>query len=297
MNMLLHGNALLALLAAALWGGGDFSGGMGVKHAGGTMGSALRVVLLSHAMSFSVLLTVALLRGDAFPHGAPLWWGVGAGVTAGISLTCFYVALSRGAMGASAALSGLLAAAIPAVVSGVVEGSPGVLRMGGFAVAGVAIWMIAAGPNAEATPADKGTFWLAMAGGVGFGVYFVALKLAAATTGVIWPLATARMGSLGMCSLLLAGMALRPRAEGGEPVRLNRLAVMWVAATALLDTSGNLLFIAATRVGRLDVASVLASLYPASTILMAAWMLRERPTRRQGLGMAAAAVAVVMITL
>jgi hypothetical protein len=50
MEMLLHGNALLALAAAALWGGGDFSGGMGVKHAGGTMAAALRVILLSHAV-------------------------------------------------------------------------------------------------------------------------------------------------------------------------------------------------------------------------------------------------------
>jgi drug/metabolite transporter (DMT)-like permease len=295
MNMVWHGNALLALLAAGLWGGGDFSGGMGVKNAGGSMGAALRVVLLSHAMSFSVLVAVAWLRGDAFPQGAPLWWGVTAGVTAGVALTCFYVALSRGAMGASAAVSGLLAAAIPAMVSGIAEGSPGLLRMAGFAVAGVAIWMIAAGPNAEATPADKGTFWLAVAGGVGFGVYFVALKLAG-ITGVIWPLATARMGSLGVCSVMLAGMALR-RDDGAARARLTRRAMVWVVATALLDTSGNLLFIAATRAGRLDVAAVLASLYPASTILMAAWMLRERPTRRQGLGMAAAAVAVVMITL
>ena len=46
MEMLLHGNALLALAAAVLWGGGDFSGGMGVKHAGGSMGAALRVILL-----------------------------------------------------------------------------------------------------------------------------------------------------------------------------------------------------------------------------------------------------------
>jgi drug/metabolite transporter (DMT)-like permease len=296
MNILLHGNALLALMAAALWGGGDFSGGMSVKHAGGTMGAALRVVLLSHAMSFTVLAVVAWLRGDAFPHGAPLWWGLAAGLTAGISLTCFYVALSRGAMGASAALSGLLAAAIPAVVSGVAEGSPGVLRMIGFAVAGVAIWMIAAGPNPEATPADKGTLWLALVGGVGFGVYFVALKLAG-TTGVIWPLATARIGSLSMCSLLLFGMMATRKAGDGMKIWLTRKVVIWAAATALLDTSGNLLFIAATRAGRLDVASVLASLYPASTILMAAWMLRERPTRRQGLGMVAAAVAVVMITL
>jgi drug/metabolite transporter (DMT)-like permease len=293
MNMLLHGNALLALAAAAVWGGGDFSGGMGVKNAGGSMGAALRVILMSHTMSLSVLLAVAWWRGDGFPHGAPLAWGLAAGVMGGSSLTCFYIALSRGAMGASAALSGLLAAAIPAAVAAVTDGSPGLLRMGGFAVAGVSIWMIAAGPNEEAVPASSGTVWLAMAGGVGFGVYFVALKLAG-TTGVVWPLATARMGSLSVCTLMMAGMAMR---GGSGAVRLSRRVVGWAGATALLDTSGNLLFIEATRAGRLDVAAVLASLYPASTILMAAWMLRERPTRRQGLGMVVAAAAVVMITL
>ncbi len=68
-------------------------------------------------MSFSVLVSVAWMRGDAFPHGAALVWGLVAGVTAGVALACFYIALSRGAMGASAALSGLLAAAIPAAFS------------------------------------------------------------------------------------------------------------------------------------------------------------------------------------
>ena len=65
--------------------------------------------------------------------------------------------------------------------------------------------------------------------------------------------------------------------------------------TALFDTSGNLLFVAASRAGRLDVAAVLASFYPASTILLAAWLLKERPTQRQGWGMAVALVAVVLI--
>jgi drug/metabolite transporter (DMT)-like permease len=295
MGMLLHGNALLALAAAVLWGGGDFSGGMGVKRAGGTMGAALRVILLSHAVSLTVLIALARWRGDAFPHGAPLVWGLVAGATAGIALACFYVALSRGAMGASAALSGLLAAAIPAAVSAVAEGSPGMLHLVGFLVAGLAIWLIAAGPNPEAKPADRGTFWLAVAGGVGFGVYFVALKFAGSAGG-IWPLATCRMGSLTVCSLLLGAMSFRAR--GGEgTVRLSRMAVLWALCAVLLDTSGNLLFIAATRAGRLDVAAVLASLYPASTILLAAWTLHERPTRRQGLGMAVAVAAVVMITL
>jgi drug/metabolite transporter (DMT)-like permease len=278
-----------------LWGGGDFSGGMSVKTAGGTMGAALRVIVLSHSASLGVLLAAVWWRGDAFPHGAPLAWGLVAGATAGIALACFYVALSRGAMGASAALSGLLAAAIPAAVSASAEGSPGVMRTVGFLVAGMAIWLIAAGPNPEAKPADRGTVWLAVAGGVGFGVYFVALKFAGAA-GVIWPLATARMGSLTVCSLLVGGMALGTRA-GEARFRLTRLVVGWAMGGVLLDTSGNLLFIMATRAGRLDVAAVLASLYPASTILLAAWTLHERPTRRQGLGMAAAAAAVVMITV
>ena len=144
--------------------------------------------------------------------GLALVWGLVAGATAGIALACFYVALSRGAMGASAALSGLLAAAIPAAVSAGAEGSPGMLRIvTGFFVAGLAIWLIAAGPNPEAKPADRGTFWLAVAGGVGFGIYFVALKFAG-SAGVIWPLATARMGSLTVCSLLVAGMSLRANA-------------------------------------------------------------------------------------
>jgi drug/metabolite transporter (DMT)-like permease len=292
MEMGLHGNALLALAAAVLWGGGDFSGGMGVKHAGGTMGAALRVIVLSHTVSLGVLLVAAWWRGDAFPHGAPFVWGLVAGMTAGVALACFYVALSRGAMGASAALSGLLAAAIPAAVSASAEGSPGLLRLVGFVVAGAAIWLIAAGPNPEAKAADKGTVWLAVAGGVGFGVYFVALKFAG-SAGVIWPLATARIGSLSVCSLLLVGMSLRAT----EKIRLTRTVVVWAMGGVLLDTTGNLLFIAATRAGRLDVAAVLASLYPASTILLAAWTLHERPTRRQGWGMVVAAAAVVMITI
>jgi uncharacterized membrane protein len=295
MEMLVHGNALLALAAAVLWGGGDFSGGMSVKRAGGSMGAALRVILLSHAVSLIVLMGIAWERGDAFPHGAPLAWGLVAGGTAGVALACFYVALSRGAMGASAALSGLLAAAIPAGVSAGIEGSPGLLRVAGFLVAGVAIWLIAAGENPEAKTADRGTVWLAVAGGVGFGIYFVALKMAG-SAGVVWPLATCRMGSLAVCSLLVAGMGLRGGA-GEAGARFTKKVVGWALTAVLLDTSGNLLFVAATRAGRLDVAAVLASLYPASTILLAAWTLRERPTRRQGWGMVVAAAAVVMITV
>jgi drug/metabolite transporter (DMT)-like permease len=297
MNSLLRGNALLALAAAGLWGGGDFSGGMGVKSAGGGVRAALRVVLMSHTVSFAVLVGIALLRGDAFPRGALLAWGVGAGVAGGLSLTAFYLALSRGAMGSSAAVSGLLAAAIPAAVTLGMDGSPGARPLAGFVVAGLAIWMIAGAQVGDAEAGSRsGTTALAVGAGVGFGIYFVALKMAG-PGGVVWPMATARMGSLSVCSLMLAGVSVRGRSAGGVRVRVGRRVVGWAMATALLDTSGNLLFLAATRAGRLDVAAVLASLYPASTILLAALALGERPTRRQAMGMVTAVVAVVLIAL
>ncbi|MDE1175948.1 MAG: DMT family transporter [Edaphobacter sp.] len=293
---MLQANALLALAAAVLWGGGDFAGGMGAKHSGSSVPGALRVVMTSHASSLLVLTIIGLLRGDALPHGAALGWSILSGAMGCLSVTMFYIALSRGAMGASAAVSGLLAAAIPSTVAIAHDGRPGWMTLVGFVIAGSAIWLIAAGENPEATPASAGTMWLAVASGAGFGIYFVALKYAAAA-GLVWPMATARLTSVLLGSTMVLGMALTAKDRGMRKIWLPKKAILWGLATAFGDTTGNLLFMAATRAGRLDVASVLASLYPASTILLAAWTLHERPTRRQGIGMAIAAVAVIMITL
>ncbi|HEY5331883.1 MAG TPA: EamA family transporter [Acidobacteriaceae bacterium] len=304
---MIHLNALLALAAALLWGGADFSGGMGVGAAGGKIGSALRVVMLSHISSFSVLLAIVLLRREPMPHGALLAWGLLAGFCGGVSLTCFYMALSRGAMGASAAVSGLLAAAIPAFVSMAVEGAPTTLRIAGFLLAATAIWMIAAGPSQQ--HAARSTMVLAIIAGIGFGVYFVALRMAN-PLGIFMPMALARVGSLITCGLTFLFLASRDTTSRGDPSSARSLrlrwefagnmtgkAVLWALAAGTLDTTGNLLFIAATRAGRLDVAAVLASLYPASTIVLAGWLLHERLARRQWLGIGVAACAVVMITV
>jgi drug/metabolite transporter (DMT)-like permease len=303
----LSANILLALAAAASWGGGDFSGGMGVKAAGGSTAGALRIVVIAHSSSLAVLLAILIVQHARLPHGAPLLWGLVAGATAGISLTAFYIALARGAMGGSAALSGLLAAAIPAAVSSFLEGVPAPQRIAGFVLALAAIWLIAAGHSPESEHAIDGsepsessraTLVLALIGGIGFGIYFVGLRLAN-PLGVLEPVALARAASLVTCALLLAGLSLRSKRASGARYagKITRRAVVWALGVAVLDTGGNLLYIAATRSGRLDIAAVLASLYPAGTILLAAWHLHERPTRRQLTGMAIAAAAVVMITI
>ncbi len=246
MQGLFAGTATLALLAAVFWGGGDFAGSIAVKRMGGRVRGALVVVLAGHIMSLLLVASLAAERGEAFPHGAPLLWAIGGGALSGVSLVAFYIALADGHMGSAAAVSGLLCAAVPALVSGFTEGSPGLRRLLGFAFAAAAIWLIAASG-----------------------------------------------------ALLLAGMFLLPRktrsSPDAHPGRARTFA--WIAAGAGLDTGGNMSFLAATRAGRLDVAAVLASIYPASTILLAAWLLKERTTARQRWGMALALVAVVLVTL
>ena len=294
---LFAGNAALALVAAITWGGGDFAGGVSVKRAGGSLSAALRVVLLSHSTSLAALLLLLALRADPLPHRGALVWGLLAGLFGGASVLCFYVCLARGAMGASAAISGLLAAAIPSFASGMLEGAPSRLHLAGFLLAAASIWLIAAGPQTGGTP--TGSLPLSIAAGAGFGLYFIALRMAGAG-GLVWPLALSRSVSISVCLLGILWIAATTR-RSVDPASagpwLNRTAVGWALVTTLLDTAGNLFFIAATRAGRLDVAAVLASLYPASTILLAAWLLHERPGRQQALGMSLAVGAVILITL
>jgi len=312
--------ALLGLGAAAAWGGGDFSGGMGARYAGSGIKAALRVVMASHSIGLCVMLALAFSL-DGMPHwSSALAWAMAAGVTAALALTPFYMALASGEMGPSAAIAGLLSALIPVAFALATEGLPGWLRLAGFAVAAVAIWMIAGRRNEHAS---RRTMLLAVAAGVGFGIYFIFLKMAG-PAGLLWPMACVRLmstGSSGIIYLMVVAGRKKLNHEGheehkertkietdhrghGEKLEYTESASAsaarfwrWSVLTACGDTVGNLLFLAATRAGRLDVAAVVASLYPASTILLAGWLLHERPTRRQALGMAAALAAVVLISL
>jgi drug/metabolite transporter (DMT)-like permease len=303
MGLTIHENALIALASAASWGGGDFSGGMGAKASGGRVAGAIRFVIVSHGFSLVVLLGILWRLYVGMPHGVAVLWAILGGVTGALGLVAFYIALSRGGMGVSAAVSGLLAAAIPALVSSVMEGAPGAMRLAGFVLAGGAIWLIAAGDSPEKDfPEGKGagggtagsTMGLAVFAGVAFGIYFVALKFSN-PLGLVMPMAIARTSSVVLCSVVLGVMWFTGGMDTGGTSWFAGWG--WACGVALLDTGGNVLFLAATRMGRLDVASVLASLYPAGTILLAAWYLHERPTRRQTMGMVAALAAVVMITL
>jgi drug/metabolite transporter (DMT)-like permease len=296
--------SMLALSSAVIWGASDFSGGIAARY--------LRVfwlLAISHAFSLSSLLLFAWIFHQGIPNGHALAWGLCAGFAGGLALLTFYHALALGEMGTTAAISGLLSAALPVLFTVATIGAPTARQILGFAIAAAAIWLISSQPRKQRVEtsrhrAAQKKLMLAIVSGVGFGVFFIALRLAN-SGGLIWPLAASRIGSLTMAvggGLLFSRGRLTASSPTNSAPAVSYSRTPWKTGAALAvlagvcDTTGNILFIAATRIGRLDIAAVLASLYPASTILLAAWLLKERTSPRQAVGMAAALVAAVLIS-
>jgi drug/metabolite transporter (DMT)-like permease len=195
-----------------------------------------------------------------------------------------------GAMGLTAALTGLLTALIPVLYSFVKDGLPTPTAIAGLATGMAAIWMITHTPPATSTAtkgAPRAALLLGALAGTGFGVQLILFKLAG-SSGVFWTMTTAR--AAGVLALLLMLAVSPPKRPWRGFWRTGLLA-------GALDTLGNLLYIQATRMGRLDVAALVCSLYPGGTILLAALVLREWPTRRQMAGMALALAAVALLSI
>lgn len=270
----------IGLLSAASWGASDFAGGWGARRA-----SSLLITASGQVVSLGALLLICFALHLALPGTPYLIYAAIGGFEGAIALAVFYRALSSGPMGLTAALTGLTTALIPVLFDLFHSGWPGALTVIGLAAGLAAIWLISQSPYKDATATPRRTLLLGASAGVGFGAQLILFKLAAAG-GVLWALTSGRIA--GAAAILLV-VALAP------PKRPWR--GFWIAGiiSGMLDMVGNLFYMLASQMGRLDVAAVICSLYPAGTILLAGVILRERPTTRQiaGMGLALAAVALL----
>lgn len=246
---------------------------------------ALLVVASGHLITLLILLAVCMAGHFALPGRHDLLFAAAGGFEGALALAVFYRALAMGAMGLTAALTGLLTALVPVLFSMAHDGLPPLLTVLGLAMGLAAIWLITHSPatGERATPARA--LMLGALAGLGFGAQLILFKFASGG-GLVWAMTSARAAGVAAMALLL--MVTPP----AQPWRgFWRFGV----AAGMLDTAGNLLYMETTRMGRLDVAAMVSSLYPAGTILLAGLVLRERPTARQfaGIGLALAAVALL----
>jgi drug/metabolite transporter (DMT)-like permease len=271
--------AAFALTAATAWGSGDFTAGLATRRVG-----PFHTVLISYAVGLVTLTIVALARLERLPPLPDLMWGALGGLSGVIGLGFLLRGFATGRMGIVAPVSAMLATIIPVVFAAFTEGLPRSIQLLGFGLALVSVWMLSRPDRLGGRPAGLGAGLLA---GIGFAGFFIALDQVGAGA-VFWPLVAGRLVT---CVLLvtLALFTRRPLLPPLSPLRLLALA-------GILDVGGNLFFLLATQTGRLDVAAVLVSLYPAVTALLARLIAREHLARLQVIGVAVAVVAIVFIT-
>lgn len=276
--------AACSVTAVFLWGAADFSGGLGSRRA-----NAFVLTAFSHVCAFGLMFAIALGQHGAFPSGASIVWAMVAGASGGFSLALFYRALASGQMGLTAPIAALVGAAIPTMVDIFLEGAPSRWTMGGFALAALAIWLITRPePSPENEPKSSGRpagLGLAAIAGVGFAGFYLCIHQASGSP--VWIATLSRVGSF--TATALAVMVTR------APLALDRPRATLGMLAGFLDITASALFIFASQHGRLDEAVLITSLYPAVTVVLARFVLKEHFSRWKFVGLLAALAAVPML--
>jgi len=277
---------LLALFASVAYGVGDFCGGLASRRS-----HALPVLLLGGPVGTLLMLLAALfVAGSPGPAAVP---GLLAGTAGAAGIIVFYRALAVGTMSVIAPITALTSAAVPLAVGvGFLHERPGLLGGIGVGVALAAIVLVGLEPRAPDVPIGRRRVGsgvvLALAAGVGFGLFFVALDAAPNSTG-LWPVVWARIATVTIVVITAARLGTLWLPRG----RTAALAL----ASGVLDGAANVGVLLAVRAGDLSTASVVVSLYPAATVLLARVVLRESLARVQQLGLGVAAVGIVLISV
>jgi uncharacterized membrane protein len=279
--------ALLALLSAACYGAADFLGGFTSKRA-----STVAVVVVSQLAGLLLLVVMVPFLPQAAPARADFAWGALAGLAGGTGVALLYRALAIGVMAVVAPTTAVCAVVIPVVFSIALGERPPFTTIGGIALAIAAIVLVsqsragASGARGEAEDRRTKALFYAVLSGVAIGLFFVALAQTGDEAG-LWPLVAARTASVGLFALVAV--------FASQSLRIPAATLGIVVAAGALDMLANLLYLLASRSGPLSVVVTLASLYPASTVLLAWLVLHERLSARQWVGVACALVAVIAI--
>lgn len=277
---------VLGLLVALSYGAGDFFGGLASRR----MATPI-VVAASQAVGLTGLAAVVLLTGGHEAVGDDVAAGAAAGSVGLIGLLLLYRGLASGAMSVVAPTTAVGAAVVP-LVWGLVDGErPSVAALVGVVLALGAVALVAAPADETAAGTAPVTghakeVALALGAGAAFGVTFVLFGTASEESG-LWPVLAARLASV---PLVVVG-ALVTRHRLVVPAGSRAL----VAGAGVLDVTANAIFVVAAREGLLSLVSVLSSLYPAATVLLARVVLGERVTPKQRLGLLLALAGVALI--
>jgi drug/metabolite transporter (DMT)-like permease len=271
---------VLALSSALAYGAADFIGGVGSRRH-----SPWQVVLVGQAAGALVMLAAGLMLPGS-PATLDFAWALLAGAGSATGSIFLFRGLARGRMGLVAPTSAVGAAALPVLVGVVLGERPTWLVWVGVLAALPGIWLVSRETTSDRPTRTRRALVDGAIAGVGFGALFIALAQISDDAGLL-PLAANQV--IGAILTMVTATSL------GQPWRSCRGVLGWGSASGVLGASGTLAFMVATGATSLGIAGVLASLYPAVTVLLAAGVLGERigTGQRAGIGICTLAVATL----
>jgi drug/metabolite transporter (DMT)-like permease len=272
---------LFALSSALVWGSADFSGGVASRR-----NDSYQVLVLTGLAGLVVLILCAGLKGEPFPSLHGFLWSTLGGIAGALGLGAFYRALSMGYTASVAPTAAVIGAGLPVGFAILTEGLPDTPRLVGFVLAFLGIWFVSRTASEE-KGISRQAFGLACLAGVFFGAFFIFIAQVERSL-VFTPLVVSR----GL-EVLTAMLVLRTR-----KIRLPLLVYNPVALLGgVLDAGGAALYMLARQYTRLDVAALLSSLYPATTVLLAYIVFKEKIRRDQWIGVFLCLAAVGLISI
>jgi drug/metabolite transporter (DMT)-like permease len=271
---------LLALTSGLVWGAGDFTGGVATRR-----GDPFQVLTVSALAGIVLLSICALVAREPLPNLASAMWAAAGGAVGSVGLLCLYRGLSLGSAATVAPTSAVVTAVLPVVFGGMTAGWPRTTQLSGFVLAVAGIWLVARTTSSD--PLSTRGLRFAVVAGLAFGSFLI--LIAQVQAGLVFvPLAIGRTVTLAASLMMLAV----------RRVALPSMAALPLAAlTGVLDAGGNVFYLLARDLTRLDVAAVLASLYPVTTVVLARLLMKERISGTQWVGAAVCLGAVVLITV
>ena len=274
---------VFGLSAASVFGVADYFGGRASRSV-----HAIVVTFIGQFAALFVLLTIALASRVPVPGAQDWMWGGMAGVAGATGLLAFYRAMGSGFMTVAAPISAVTTGGVPIVI-GLLQGErPGALALIGMPVALAAIALVSDvfGPGHRRAP--RSVVYQSLLAGTVFGSLFVMLNNTSTTSGV-WPIVAMRVASVPFMAIVLL--------SSRKKVSSARFYLPIIILSGVLDSVANALFLLATRHGFMSVVAVIVALYPASTLILATQIDKEKIHPPQAIGLSLAALALVLITV
>ena len=270
---------IVALVAALVWGSGDVVGGRA------TIGRhPYQVLALGSLSGLALLVIAAFVRGEHWPSGPAILWSAAAGIAGGFGIAALYQGLAVSDAAVVAPTAAVVGVVLPVVIGALTAGLPRPLQMLGMAAGTFGIWRVARGSAGAANGPQQG-LGLGLIAGIGFGGFFVCMAQVPREA-VFTPLVVAKAVAATFAVIVLGARRLSLPSPLANPLAL---------AAGVLDAGGNVFYLVAAHLTRLDFAALVSSMAPAVTVVLAGAIGRQRVSAAQWFGVGLCVLGIALI--